>query len=199
MRAAPTRTDRQILTLSYSLVSATNHTVYALNCHLQGAPGDVTSLTRVSQLHKALRRLDLRLSNHHHPPKRAKVFIAGDFNSRIEDDPCWFLRKKRLDANHEATTHRHVDDQGHPTEVIEHPFDLVEAYEQFNRVPEFTHVRNGVSSRVDFIWSQGIDVDDVIDVLREGETWASERTGGWPSETRCSDHAALGVRFTLLP
>lgn len=47
--------------------------LYVLNVHLQGAPDDTTSLTRVSQLHKALRRLEVRLQHTNVRPERAKV------------------------------------------------------------------------------------------------------------------------------
>ena len=47
--------------------------LYVLTVPLQGAPDDTTSLTRVSQLHKALRRLEVRLQHTNVRPERAKV------------------------------------------------------------------------------------------------------------------------------
>jgi mRNA deadenylase 3'-5' endonuclease subunit Ccr4 len=175
----------------------TSAQVFVVNCHLQGRPDEVTSLTRVSQLHKALRRLELRLSGSNIRPRDASIFICGDFNSRAEDAPVQFLRKGHLSASLEATKHQHVDEHGHLTDEIRHPFKFVDAYDEFSLVPEFTHVRNGVGSRVDFVFSQGVRLKGVLDVLQGRETWEVVRKMGLPSEDQCSDHLPLVCDFVL--
>ncbi len=175
----------------------TSKEIFVVNVHLQGRPDEVTSLTRVSQLHKALRHLELRLNGSNRQPQDARVFICGDFNSEAGDAPVRFIREGRLGANLEATKHQHVDEHGHPTEEITHPFRFVDVFEACGRVPEFTHVRNGVGSRVDFVFTQGVEVGGVLGVLPGGETWAARRVAGLPCENQCSDHLPLVLDFVL--
>ncbi len=175
----------------------TSTEVFVVNCHLQGRPDEVTSLTRVSQLHKALRRLELRLQGLNVRPQDARIFFCGDFNSLAEDAPVRFLIDGHLSASLEATKHQHVDEHNHPTDQITHPFRFADVYDVFGRVPEFTHVRNGVGSRVDFVFAQGVGLKGVLDVLPEGETWDERREIGLPSKNQCSDHLPLICDFVL--
>ena len=192
--------ERSRVQICQLLHRASSATIYTLNCHLQGSPDEKTSLTRVSQLHNALRRLELRLQLTNQSPQDAKIFVCGDFNSKAEDAPVRFLRQNRLEASLEATTHQHVDEHGHPTEEITHPFSFVEAYEAFDLVPDFSHVRNGVGTRVDFIWSQGVELEGVLNVLEDvllGDTWETVRVSGWPNANQCSDHCPLACDFRI--
>jgi len=64
-------------------------------------------------------------------------------------------------------------------------------------VPEFTHVRNGVGNRVDFVFAQNVGLKGALDVLPDGETWDERRETGLPSENQCSDHLPLICDFVL--
>jgi mRNA deadenylase 3'-5' endonuclease subunit Ccr4 len=175
----------------------TSTNIFVVNCHLQARPDEVTSRTRVSQLHHALWRLELRLQGLSMRPQDACIFVCGDFNSLAEDAPYTFLLTGHLSASLEATQHQHVDEKGHPTDEIKHPFRFADVHDVFGRVPEFTHVRNGVGNRVDFVFAQNVGLKGALDVLPDGETWDERRETGLPSENQCSDHLPLICDFVL--
>jgi endonuclease/exonuclease/phosphatase family metal-dependent hydrolase len=130
-------------------------------------------------------------------PQDACIFVCGDFNSLAEDAPYTFLLTGHLSASLEATQHQHVDEKGHPTDEIKHPFRFADVHDMFGRVPEFTHVRNGVGNRVDFVFAQNVGLKGALDVLPDGETWDERRETGLPSENQCSDHLPLICDFVL--
>lgn len=175
--------------------------IYVINVHLEGAPDREASKQRVSQLHHALKRLQHRLdisgvTDH----QKAKIIVAGDFNSNITDPPCQFLSKGSLKASLEATKHVHRDSEGHETNVIEHPFSFQEAYVSCNTYPEFTHIRNKMGSRVDFVWvtEETVGIRGVLNPLPSCfDTWDALRQRGSPNDVLCSDHLPVGVHMWL--
>lgn len=173
--------------------------IYVVNVHLEGAPGREASKQRVSQLHHALQRLQHRLeSSGMGDFRHAKVIVMGDFNSNIEDPPCQFLRQGCLKASLEATKHIHRDQDGHEMNHIGHPFSLREAYVSCKHHPEFTHVRNKMGSRVDFVWvtTDTVKIRGVLNPLPESfSTWDALRERGSPNEFLCSDHLPVGIHI----
>ena len=170
--------------------------MYVINVHLEGAPGEEASKQRVSQLHHALDRLKHRLDvSGVTDLQSAKIIVMGDFNSNFHDPPCQFLSQGCLDASQEATKHIHRDPDGHETTRIVHPFGLREAYVACDIQPEFTHIRNKVGSRVDFVWvtTDTVTIQGVLDPKPTRFSWDDLREQGSPNDLLCSDHLPIGV------
>ena len=161
----------------------TKEHLFVINVHLEGNP--FKSSTRVSQLRHALQRLIHRLDCIGVQEECARVIIAGDFNSIRDDSPCTFLQEGCIGADEDAAAQEPVDN-------ITHPFNFFEIYSKYQMDPEFTHMRNGIGSRVDFVWcTENIEVKAVFESVPFGKG-EEIRRNGIPNAFLPSDHLPVG-------
>jgi endonuclease/exonuclease/phosphatase family metal-dependent hydrolase len=169
-------------------------TFYCINVHLEAKPERAAD--RVNQLRHALQRLThhIAVTRGENALEKARVVVAGDFNSGREDPPCVLLRDGEIGPE--------VHDSGNPDEpVVDHPishdFCFQEAYDVAHVIPGYTRrLANEDGGRVDFIWAskEGMRVMAVMDPI--GDKELIERVG-LPNLLCPSDHLPVGACFNL--
>lgn len=163
--------------------------IYVVNVHLEGSP--FKGSTRVSQLRHALHRLENRFAQNGTKTETARVIVVGDFNSQRHDSPCRLLEDGWLDAKDDVSVHR--NSEGNEVPEISHPFNFVEAYSVYGMEPSFTHMRNSVGCRLDFLWcTDNIKVQALIDPVPQGLE-DTIRSQGIPNNVLPSDHVPIGA------
>ena len=166
----------------------TKEHLFVINVHLEGNPSK--SSTRVRQLRHALQRLTHRLDSIGIQEKCARVIVAGDFNSTRDDSPCIFLQDGCISAGEDVAA------QG-PVDTITHPFNFFEMYSKYRMDSGFTHMRNGVGSRLDFIWcTENIQVEALFESVPFGKS-NEIRRNGIPNAFLPSDHLPVGGLILL--